>query len=76
MSMAACKENQTTMAQQGEIISSLIKGMDKAAARATLTDILTGAKAISSKREFMTAAPRYLHLLRAHHPPPHHPSPR
>jgi hypothetical protein len=60
MSMAASKENQAIMAQQGEIISSLIKGMDKAAVRAALTDILPGAnKAISSKRDFMTVAPRY-----------------
>jgi hypothetical protein len=42
MSMAASKENQTIMAQQGVIISSLVKGMDKAAARAALTDILHG----------------------------------
>jgi hypothetical protein len=61
MSMAASKENQTIMAQQGVIISGLIKGIDKAAARAALTDILHGAKAISSKREFMTVAPRYTH---------------
>jgi hypothetical protein len=61
MSMAASKENQTIMAQQGVIISSLVKGMDKAnSARAPLPDILHGLKAIASKREFMTVAPRYL----------------
>jgi hypothetical protein len=59
MSMAASNENQTIMAQQGDIISSVIKGMDRAATRAALTDILHGAKAISSKRAFMTTAPRY-----------------
>jgi hypothetical protein len=53
------KENQTIMAQQGALLSTLVKGMDKAAARASLPDILHGPKAISSKREFMTAAPRY-----------------
>jgi hypothetical protein len=62
MSMVASKENQTLMAQQGVIISSLVKGRDKAnTARASLPDILHGPKAIASKREFMTVAPRYTH---------------
>ena len=66
MSMAASqenqtisKENQTLMAQQGELFSGLIKGMDKASTRAALPKILYGAKAISSRRAFMTTASRY-----------------
>jgi hypothetical protein len=74
--MATSKENQTIMAQQGVIISSLIKGMDKAAARAALTDVLHGAKAISSKREFMAVAPRYTFCELTTHLPPHHSIPR
>jgi hypothetical protein len=66
MSMAASqdfqtisKENQALTAQQGEIFAGLIKGMDKASTRAALPKILYGAKAISSKRAFMTTASRY-----------------
>jgi hypothetical protein len=63
MSMAASKGNQTTMAQQGVIISSAVRGMDKAkanSARAPLPVIFHGPKAIASKREFMAVvAPRH-----------------
>jgi hypothetical protein len=66
MSIAASKENQTIIAQQEVFISS----MDKAAARASVPDILHGAKAISSK------SPRAALTVSSLPTPPHHPSPR